>query len=475
MEREQILVTPYAEPKWPKSLPICTGSEWNQTATWDSVTTAQTGWTTTITGITEWIDQIPWYKPRVTFNRTAAYQGYRPALWLVNETHSAQVGGEVTGTSVTEGEKVLRTIRLTQNSDWRNASARMEFNASLTEAFPNWKQCAPVDIELGWDAGSSYASRLMATHFIAPGGLPRELGVQHGPGYSVMSVQTGDMAAAILPKAEIVDMGQAGGWTLHEWFEECTLRLGLTSEYVYVDPVVADWVIWTGHVPSEEAYPAPDGMLWSQHFDDVCRGLGVRWGCDKAFSGTRYPLFIDQGILRYSGTPDLTISVSATAPNRVSRLTHEQNSDLYHNAFKIESGPRERRTVNYLAETLASRQATIGRDLWRGINERGCVDSAPGTLATAYLDYWSGYSRTIKWESTILRPDILPEQFVSITDVDSDGLRIGLTAGMVFQVREATHTLDAATLTGTSEFIGSIVYIPGNRRAATFASTPLGN
>ena len=490
----------YANSGWPVQVPLCNGSSWNTDptlATWGTIESAVTGWTTDVGGyivgqgspssnvfaLVAWeymqalyaqqgISQQQWYYAHLGFTRTSDAACYtRPVTFAVNELHTTYLGDNVSTSSTTEGNKNLSSMSGTIRADWRGSDGEATFLPDSTELYPNWKENAPLDINVGWQGNqaggaTTYPIRKLAQGYIKPRGVVRKRDGEVSVGNPVLSVQWGDFSMTRMT-GEIADAPQAGGVTVYTWFCWVANLLAVPLSKVYIDPTIANLVIPTAVIPSDPKFEA-NGKRFVEHCNEVCKALNIRWGCDRQIGSTWYTLFVDHGRAAYipgTSVASFTINDSNVADNLVKRLTHE-NQPRDFNAFRAETGPENQKQVSYWVDSLAVREAGIGQARWK--TERKTDTEEAANIADGYAKYWSGFTNTITWD-TFLHPDMLPELFVLVATEQFEGI----AAGTWFQID--THRWVANKETQESHFTGLIVFDPTGNYIPPYGSGAFGS
>jgi len=442
-------------------LPACEGAAWETTANWRGRETSAPGWTETVSTYAPEL-----YQPHISFARTSPTAwDRRPYAWFVSEQHDAVIGEADTGTSTTETKGELLSIDWTQRADWRGASGTATFLPEAAETESAYRVGGKVTINLGWQTGAGAG---LAAQDIAVGYLRRISRVRDGDvhlGRQALEVEFADLAGARMD-SDMIDMRQAGGMTVAEWAAMIANRLEIPSSLLSVDATTGAMIIPVGDpYPSAPAFAPRDGGSWAQHMDEVCLALDIRWGISPAGL-----LTIDTGPPKYvHGTSPISFTVdqAATAGGSVPyRFEHTAGGTEFHNVFKASVGMYGRlqdvtpqgwsgntQKVHYWAESLEDRKAGLGRAKTKYVT--GDSHTTPEGLLKVLSREWYKYKIPVSWQLD-LRPDLAPDLFVKIDQVD----HCNIVPGSVCQIIEHRMHGSINPFNAKSDFVGVLVYEP---------------
>lgn len=460
--------SPVAQPEEFAKLPALA---WNPTATWAALSTASTGWTVTPAAADAADVQLArGYRPKVTFDPGGAARNWRPVVWNLTQTHAAvnAVPAGLPAAESTEGDKLLRELEWTVDYTWRNAKGRAEFHDLATAQYAGWKDGSPVTVNFGWQtgAGADYVARDMARAYILRGGLPRRRAGSVSAGRPQLSAELGDWIAHRLKSTKVVDVGPVAGMLFADWAALVANRLALDSSLVTVDASITAASLRIPvfqPIPSKPHLWPQDGSSWEQHLEEVCSACNVRWGWNA--SG----LFFDLGPAAYN--PGVS-TISATLDQSVKThegLFTEIETELegeYRNCFKgIYGSEKDSRKPLYYYADAATLQEN-GGDWWAVIDDQDC-----DTPAAVVAKFWKehGVKTIIHWTG-LLKPGLLPDQFVQITNVTE----LGLTDNTVWRVIRHRWRLCNNPVEAQSEITAALVYTPGGQAGAGLASASAG-
>jgi len=423
---------------------------------WDGITSVVSGWSTTVAGAADSTN-----RPTATIQRTnATYDDRRPILWWAYEEHQAAIGNAAGGSDTTDGDGLLLGATLTQDWRWKGATGAAQFAIDGNEPYSTWSENGKVVLEMGWnsDAGTDLAAATACTHYIAPDGITLIREGQKSLGYPELQLKFGDFAATRMRQKDIIDMGQAGGhalacssgdpcsgWDEYCWLHNVGTRMGLPYTMIdYAGSSLAALCIPHNDLPSLPNLEARDGASWEGHIGAVEDALGIRVCFDKSANGH---MSVDEGPEEYvSGTSTIAFSIdydTLTASSQLDVVEHTPSGENFRNLLKAAVGPPEDRQTAYVAESLEDREAGIGDDWPRYLEDDDAGDTSEVVLRWKQDHY--------RWESTIrftipLRVGLKPDEFIQITDCPD----MRLTTNGVYQVVSCEHTCDAQNNEGTT-------------------------
>lgn len=432
------------------------GGRWNETATWEVLASAPTGWETTAADA----ERSPYsnlkvYMPQVTFTRsTSAAEKWRPVLWLVRETHAAvnEVPAGLPASTDTSGDGALHSLSWEMDYTWRHARGTATFLPATSARYTDWNEGGLVTVNFGWgsDQDTNYKTQDIANAYILRGGIRRWRRGNEYRGQPMVSMELGDYVTHRLQETCIIDLCQAGGMNFLAWAQMVANRLGLPPAKLYVQEGIDAYTIPVfDPIPSRPHLWAQDGASWEQHIAEVCHACNVRWGWDQQ-------LFFDNGCPAYTpGVSVITAELEAgttTQENLITEIVSELDDPNYRNSFKAHYGPEDRRRVTYKPAEIALLQAE-GGDSWAYID-----DQAANNEASLLAEYQREYGRTRLIRYTgLLQPHIVPDMFVRLKDVDG----IGQTDETVWRVIRHAMRLCNSPYQATSEIVAALVYTPG--------------
>jgi hypothetical protein len=428
------------------------------TDTWGTLYSQATGWTVGTTNHAAYA-AAGMYGPEVTTQRQwlYAYAGtepwnIRPIIWDMTEDHAATVTPQGGTTYTTTDHDDLRAISYTLNDTWKGASGTAEFYPTEEELHPTWRPNGALDVYLGWqeDAGADFAEAQVARAYIEADGIKRrsEAGETSGPYH--LSLRFGDLAATRLQTKAIIDMRQAGGMTVGDWASLVANRVGLVAGQLAVDAAVENQVIPLAEIPSTPNLEATDGSSWLSHIQAVENAADIRVGFDA--SG----MFVDAGSPEYEdGVSEIAFSLddtSVTPEDIVYSLDADCLGSNFRNVLKATWGRDDKRSTYYWVEAEVDRLEGIGDDWPVVITD----DDAryPGDIGARFnREHYDTQQGAIRWEGPC-RPELLPDQFVSITSASG----VGVEVYSVYRITQVTHSMDAEAFDAATTVEAVLVY-----------------
>ena len=410
---------------------------------WTGLNTPADDWTT----LYESMDEEPvqttlGYRPKVRFVPSASGLTSRPVVWLVAQEHAAdiEVPTGLPSPEETDGDLLLEGLTLHMDDTWRNATGRATFALDDTAQYPDWLERGLLALEWGWqDGGYDYGAPTWQAqdggeYYILPGGLQRSRSGDEGAGLARLEVAFGDYVAAVLRSTVAVDMWQAGGMYVADWFAAVGNHLGLTADRLAIDPAIGETVVPTDLIPSRPNLAVQDGMTWEQHLEAVCSVLDLRWGWRAG------KLFLDTGPPDYDPEVDeIAVTLSddtETGEEIISEVTHTPTASS-RNAVKVTYGSEAKQRFAYALPTVG--QLTIdGAALW--VHTDDTAGAQPEELIARAEEEHAARS-VIKWRGPG-RPGLRPDQFVQVDAIEN----IEVTAGTVYRITSIDWTLDATAL-----------------------------
>ncbi len=434
--------------------------EWDTAATWGTLNTAAAGWTVGADYADDDTARLAYgYRPKVTFTPSGAGLTVRPIVWLATEDHAAELAAaSVVASQETDGLKLLKSLSLHLDGSWQGATGQAELHRQATAPLSAWLPGGQVIVEAGWqqEAGATADAdtdkQQIATLFVLPDGLPRELAA---PGLSGLSLSLGDLIAARMDATDAVDMRQAAGQVFSDWAHRVGYAIGLSDDEIRVAAAIAAMVIPTADLPSKPHLWPQDGQSLKQHVSEVCRVCGVRWGWDG-------DLFFDAGRPVWTGgTADLQLDAdSGTVKHRPLMVRHERSGDL-RTALKVVWGEEGRKLEHYYLADAETRE-NAGWVQWAVVDDIEATGYA-AALAEAQDKHGETGASTIKLEG-VARPKLLPDKFIEITDCPE----IDLETGAVYQITDHDlHFEGGRQPRGHSTITARRVYSPAEHAAAT--------
>lgn len=393
------------------------------------------------------------YRPLVTFTPTLANDDKRPVLWIATEDHAATIAvpAGLPAAQTTEGNADLLDLDLRFNSKWRGAGGTATFRRGDEAIYDDWLERGRVAVNLGWqtdpDPGEGLEADDLCTLWIAPGGIKRGRAGITEIGRPGLTVELCDLVKARLQDNAIVDLGQAGGIEAESWFQACGNRLGLPASRVYVAPAIAETLLPAAQpIPSTPNLKARDGQKWEQHFDEVCKATGLRWGYNP-FTGK---LFLDGGKAAYEdGVSEIAFTLdydTLTEPEVFFDIGYERNGENIRNRYKVNFGDEAYRQAEYYVTSVPDEIQDAGGDLW-AVADQTDAQTINDILQSLDVQYRTDFAE-IQF-TTFLRRSLQPDQFVEIGDCPE----VGLTAGQVFQVTDIRHSRSQETTVVTAVWV----------------------
>lgn len=451
---------PTALTAWANDLKPLPSAEYETTAAWEVLETEATGWTETVAGKDgATVEAAIGYRPEITFTPATASATVRPVVWMVTEDHEPTIAVPegLPAEEETEGDNALHAMSLRVDETWRGASGNAQFHRQTEAQYEGWLERGKAVMNFGWQtgAGEGLEAADTATMFIKPGGIKRDRIGAEEAGSPGIAVELGDLVEVLLRETCVVDLGQAGGFSAGSWFELCGHRLGLPDGMIDVAAAITATALPTGKpLPSTPNLKPQDGQTWEQHFDEVCKATGLRWGYNP-FTGK---LFLDGGRPAYSsGVSTITFTIdydTTTEQDRFWQIEHVEDASGHRNRYKILYGTDKDRRAYYWTAEDAEIEAD-GADLWAVAD-----DDDGDTVAEIQADLDDKHRRQasiIQWVGP-LRRTFQPDQFVQIGDCPE----IGLEVGAVYQVSEVHHRIVAGEPAACqTAMVAKRVYSPG--------------
>jgi len=427
------------------------------TATWDSLYSRATGWLVSTTGYAGYGASI--YAPQVVTQRQWAYAysgaepwNIRPIIWCPTEDHAATVVPQGGTPEDTTGHSDLKSITYTLNDRWKGAQGSADFWGADAALHSTWRENGMVEVSLGWQtgAGTDLEEQLVATAYIAPGGIKRGADGGEGEPPYHLALDFGDFGATRAQAKAVIDMRQAGGRTVSDWAYAIANRMGQPSTMVSVAAAVASQLIPVHEIPSTENLPAADGDSWLAHIQAVENAADIRvgWGTDGV-------MFVDAGSPDYEpGTSVIAFvldETSVTPEDILYKLDATQHGAAYRNVLKATWGREDKRQTYYWVEPEADRLAGIGDD-WPVVitdDDARYAGDIGARFNREHYDLQGG----IKWDGPC-RPGLLPDMFVRIDALSG----VGVEVDSIYRITSHQLTMDVEGFDATSSVTAVLVY-----------------
>jgi len=450
----------------PKALPIYGGVLTD--VTWNYVVTNPGGWTMGVT--TKDVRENQWfgtYRPLAIFDIDTAGVGERPVMWFITEDHAQTLSARYDTTpDVTEGETLLKDLSYSVDKTWRGARATATFHSSNVAEFASWMELGRVDLYMGWQTttgipassdstdSAKLASQHIAVMYIMPGGIQRSRNGDNAA-QSELTIELGDFVSARMEHGVAVDFRQAGGRTIYAWFSDVGKRLGLQDDMIYVEAGIADTEIpLNAEDPSKPSFEVPDGTSWSQHLDQICDAMGLRWSWSPIGN-----LCIDSGPPVYvDGTSaiEFEIDLSTVIQQKgVTAIRHSKANDKYRNSAKVNYGTENNRKSLWLYPEAPIINADGGL-YWEFIDDIN-VQNATQIIGKRWKEVW--VEQDIIEFDVPLRVGLYPDMFVKVGTAPE----LGLEVGSVYQIESIDHSMSNIK----TNIKARLVYSPAAQAAAT--------
>ena len=432
---------------WP---PPGTTDEFNDAATFGSISSPATGWTVNT------IAADVGHRPEVQFLPGGGYSSgrdRRPVLWTAYVEHPAVITPQGGTPLSTAGTNLVRAVTVKQNREWKRAagSVRLEVSPDDNEVVPTWRENGKVKVNMGWQAGPDVITGMEAgdvdTLYIPPRGIARKREGEHLMGAPQAEVELRDFFGGPAENKDIHDVRQAAWMTVGDWTRMIGNRMGLPAALITVDAAVENRIIPGNALPSIPTHAPRDGEGWERHIGDVEKAAHILVGSFNGgiFSRDLTPPAYVPGTSAIAFTLDYHHEIE---DNIVYSITAEQTRQ-FRNMAKIVWGPVQNRQTYYWVEPLATREAGIADD-WPKV----IIDEEGGNLselAAWFVRNHYAWQQLIVWRAP-LRRALQPDQFVEVYRMPG----IAVAQASIWQIVHVTHGADLDLFDADDE-VGAIV------------------
>lgn len=430
-------------------LSLPSGANWNADVEWEFMASAADRSSGYIGVVTDpGCSGTDTFSPMITIGASGSY--HRPAVWLVSESHPSIVGGANTDTWNTDDTDDLVSLEWEISSDWRGSRGRVSFLDDDSELHSTglYRQ-GWVQIVAGWDGDDlgNYAPTGIGTGWITDIRRSRN---SSNPYAASVDVDVEDTASARFDRTCLVDVFQAGGRYLDDWFISIGTRTGVPTGMISVATGmdVIRVPLTPRQPPSQPSHEVRDGDAVVQHLDEVVSSfetstLHPRWGIDRNGG-----MFLDWGKPSYEdGVSTIALVIDDTTTQLIDDVEFEVDDGDYRNAVKAAGAGIERYVVSATGTVAAD-----GFVQWESISGDDYTD--PDAMArSAYGRYTDSWSIRFK---TKMDPTIDPDSFIRIDSL----AHLGVPSGSVWQVRRHSMRLDADSNDAVSTIEADWVYTP---------------
>ena len=379
------------------------------------------------------------------------YTADQPTLvYLATADAPAVISNEDdTEPETTEAATRLVALEWTRNRQHKGCTGSARFRPDFDTLYSDWSPNDCLEITAGWDAESDLpAEQQMRGYLLTP---VRAVDGERSAGAAEYAIQFGDyVAARMRGHKPCVDMPQAAGRNLADWFRACWERMGIPDTYVDVVLSAESETIPTADLLSDEQFAPRDGTGMEQHLDEVVFACGYRWGVardGRPFLAEAYTY--EHGVSPIAFTLD---EETATEEDVLWRVEHERDLSDHVDRFKVTVGRDEQVTELYQGRTLEDRLAGSGDSFEAVVNYEDYRDASASHARL--LQEMSERSRRLTWTS-IARPDLDGGDYVLVDTAQF----VGVEAGTVFQVDTIRNVL-AEGLRGECSCTAVVVYEP---------------